>query len=121
MTTHFTDVEWKCPRATHQAWENLPHDRRWEEITFPSYPVYLPLNDYSHTAAQDSTWNVERVTDPGPTKTCTSLTGAQKKGELTYMWHLKKINKSNKKQSTKVLNTGNSLVVAEGGLWEGMK
>ena len=63
-----------------------------------------------------STWNVERVTDPGPTKTCTSLTGAQKKGELTYMWHLKK-KKINKKQSTKVLNPGHRLVFAEGGLW----
>ena len=49
--------------------------------------------DHSHTAAQDSTWNVERVRDPGPTKTCTSPTGAQKKGALTYTWHLKKINR----------------------------
>ena len=35
------------------------------------------------------------------------------------MWHLKKINKKNKKQSTKVLNPGHRLVVAEGGLWWG--
>ena len=113
MTTHFTDVEGKCPRATHQAWENLPHDRRWEEITFPSYRVHHPLNDHSHTAAQDSTWNVERVRDPGPTKTCTSPTGAQKKGALTYTWHLKKY--INKKQSTKVVNPGHRSVFAEVG------
>lgn len=89
MATHCTDVECKCPRATHQGWENLPHDRRWEEITFSFHWVYHPLNDHSHRATEDSARNVERVTDPGPTKTCTS-TSAQKKGDLTHAWHLKK-------------------------------